>query len=429
MPVTHSHRSPFFGDRHYRPRAVMTLPVAHVTLKPGHVRPVYSGHPWVFQQAVAKIDGGPTPGAEVIVVDPHGRQLGRGFYSPKSAIAVRVLSLDPATRLDGGFFRNRLKRALELRRTFDLPSSEPGRETTAYRAVHGEGDGLPGLIVDVFGDVVCVQLNTIGMRLREGLVYDAIASELSPRAIVDRTGETAAKMEGFELTPGVVRGDASLTEIVFRERGLTLAIPLAIGQKTGFYVDQRPLRGRVETLARGKRVLDAYSFVGAFALGAARGGATSVTAVDESAPAVAVGADLARRHGYEDRISFVRADARKFLETASNEGGYDLVVCDPPKLATTQKSRDGALGAYQRLAVSACRATKPGGILVFCSCSGAVSTEDLVRALALGARQANLSAVVVERLTQGPDHPVSAAFPEGLYLKSLIAQIVPIAGS
>lgn len=415
-------------QRHYRPPAIMTLPVARVALKPGHVRPVYSGHPWVFQQAVARVEGGATPGAEVVVVDPHGRPLGRGFYSPKSAIAVRVLSLDAEVKLDGAFFRQRLHRALELRRTFDLPGGEPGRVTTAYRAVHGEGDGLPGLIIDVFGDVVCVQLNTIGMRIREGLIYDAIQHALSPRAIVDRTSESAARLEGFELTPGVVRGDPSLSEIVFLERGLEIAIPLAIGQKTGFYVDQRPLRARVESLARGRRVLDAYSFVGAFGLGAARGGATSVTAVDESAAAIAVGADLARRAGFEDRISFVRADARKFLETASGEGGFDLVVCDPPKLATTQKSRDGALGAYQRLALSACRATRPGGLLVFCSCSGAVSSDDLVRALALGARQANLGATVVERWMQGPDHPVSAAFPEGLYLKSVIAQIVPIAG-
>jgi 23S rRNA (cytosine1962-C5)-methyltransferase len=404
----------------------MSLPVARITLKPGHVRPVYAGHPWVFQQAVARIEGGPTAGAEVVVVDPSGRPLGRGFYSPKSAIAVRVLSQDEDAKLDGAFFRGRLRRALDLRRTFDLPGGEPGRATTAYRAVHGEGDGLPGLIVDVFGDVVCVQLNTIGMRLREGIVYDAIQSELAPRAIVDRTGETAAKMEGFELTPGVVRGDAALTEIAFLERGIELSIPLALGQKTGFYLDQRPLRGRVEALARGKRVLDAYSFVGAFSLGAARGGATEVTAVDESAGAVTTGAELARRAGLEGRISFVRADARKYLETASNEGGYDLVVCDPPKLATTQKARDGALGAYQRLATSACRATRPGGLLVFCSCSGAVSSDDLVRALALGARQANLSANVVERWTQGPDHPVPAAFPEGLYLKSVIAQILPI---
>jgi 23S rRNA (cytosine1962-C5)-methyltransferase len=402
--------------------------VARVSLKPGHVRPIYAGHPWVFQQAVGRVEGGPTAGGEVVVVDPQGRPLGRGLWSPKSAIAVRILSTDVDTKLDGAFFRQRLRRALELRRALDLPGGAAGRETTGFRAVHGEGDGLPGLIVDLFGDVACVQLNTIGMRLREGLVYDALLAEIGPRAIVDRTGEVAARMEGFELTPGVVRGDASIDEIAFRERGLEIAVPLALGQKTGFYVDQRPLRGRVEELARGRRVLDAYSFVGAFGLGAARGGASEVTCVDESAAAVTVGAELARRNGVAQRISYVRSDARKFLESASNHGGYDLVVCDPPKLATTQKSRDGALGAYQRLALSACRATKPRGFLVFCSCSGAVSTDDLVRALALGARQANLGAVVLERWSQGPDHPVPAAFPEGLYLKALVAQIVPLAG-
>lgn len=406
----------------------MSSPVPRVTLKAGHVRPVYSGHPWVFQQAVARVDGGAVAGDEVEVVDPHGNVMGRGLYSPKSAIPVRIFTRALGARIDGELFRERLRRALALRRSLDLPGGPPGRETTAFRAVHGEGDGLPGLVIDVFGDVVSVQLNTIGLRRREGMVYDAIAAALAPRAIVDRTSESAARSEGFQPTPGVVRGDAELGELVFRERGLDYSIPLSLGQKTGFYLDQRPLRARVEQLAQGRRVLDTYCFVGAFALGAARGGATEVTAVDESVVALEVGAEIARRHPFGDRVTFSKSDARKALDHASSQGGYDLVLCDPPKLAPTQRGRDGALGAYQRLASSACRATTPGGILVFCSCSAAVSTDDLIRALALGARHANLQAIVLERWSQGADHPVPAAFPEGLYLKALIAQVLPFAG-
>lgn len=404
----------------------MSLPAPRVTLKPGHVRPVYAGHPWVFQQAVARVEGGAVAGDEVDVVDPHGNFMGRGLYSPRSAIPVRIFTRAPGHRIDGELFRERVRRAVALRRDLGLPGGDPGRETTAYRAVHGEGDGLPGLVVDVFDDVASVQLNTIGLRRREGAVYDALMAALAPRAIIDRTSESAARTEGFDPTPGVVRGDPALTTLSFRERGLDFTIPLSLGQKTGFYLDQRPLRARVEELAQGKRVLDTYCFVGAFALGAARGGAVSVTAVDESAVALEVGAEIARRHPFGDVVTFTRADARKALEHASSEGGYDLVLCDPPKLAPTQRGRDGALGAYQRLAQSACRATRPGGMLVFSSCSGAVSTEDLVRALALGARQANLSVTVLERWSQGPDHPVPAAFPEGLYLKAVVAQVLAI---
>lgn len=404
----------------------MPSPVPRVILKPGHVRPVYSGHPWVFQQAVARLEGGPVAGDEVDVVDPQGNELGRGLFSPRSAIPVRIFTRARGERLDGAFFRRRIERALALRRTLGLPGGPPGRETTGYRAIHGEGDGLPGLMVDVFGDVVSVQLNTIGLRMREGIVFDALTSALGARALLDRTSEITARTEGFDVTPGIVRGDPSVTSIAFRERGFDFEIPLSIGQKTGFYLDQRPLRARVEELAAGRRVLDAYSFVGSFSLAAARGGATLVHAVDESASAIEVGAELARRAGVSDRVSFARADARKAFERASNEGGYDLVVCDPPKLAVTQRGRDGALGAYQRLATSACRATTPGGLLVFCSCSGAVTTDDLIRALAIGARAANLSALVLERWSQGPDHPVPAAFPEGLYLKAVIAQVTPV---
>jgi 23S rRNA (cytosine1962-C5)-methyltransferase len=404
----------------------MSPPAPRVTLKPGHVLPVHSGHPWVFQQAIGGIEGGAVAGDEIDVVDPRGNFLGRGLYSPRSAIPVRIFSRTPGQRVDGELLRERIRRAVALRRSLDLPGGPAGRETDAFRAVNGEGDGLPGLVVDLFRDVACVQLNTIGLRRREGAVHDAIGAALAPRAIVDRTSEGIARTEGFEVTPGVVRG-APIEALTFRERGIDFTIPLALGQKTGFYLDQRPIRARIEQLAQGRRVLDTYCFVGAIALGAARGGAASVMAVDESATALEAGAEIARRHPFGDRVTFTRADARKALDQASADGGFDLVICDPPKLAQTQRGRDGALGAYQRLAASACRATRPGGLLVFCSCSGAVSIDDLIRALAKGARQANLAATVLERWFQGADHPVPAAFPEGLYLKAVIAQVHPLA--
>ena len=393
-----------------------------VTLKAGHVRPVWTGHPWVFAQAIAQIEGGAVAGDEVMVVDPRGAVLGRGLYTPRSAIPVRMFTHDN-TPIDGALLRRRLERAIQHRRDLGFPSPAHGHETNAYRLVHAEGDGLPGLVVDVLGDVLVVQIGTIGIKRREGLVFDVLTEALSPRAIVDRTSAQLAKIEGFEPGVGVVRGDTSLDRFSFVERGLRYDIPLSLGQKTGFYLDQRTLRARIEQLAQAKRVLDAYCFVGTFAMAAARGGATEVVAVDESALAVEVGAECARQNGLSGRIKFERSDARKALTRASQEGGFDLVICDPPKLSPTRGSKDGALGAYRALVTAGCKATRAGGIFVMCSCSSAITLDDLTRALAMGAREARMHAVVFDRHFQGADHPVSAAFPEGLYLKSLIARL------
>lgn len=393
-----------------------------VTLKPGHVRPVWSGHPWIFAQAIARIEGGAVAGDEVRVVDPNGNVLGRGLYTPRSAIPVRMFTREDAP-IDAALIRRRIERAVAHRRELGLPSAAPGHETDAYRLVHAEGDGLPSLTVDVFGDVLSVQINTIGLKKREGVVFDALTAALGPRAIVDRTPANIARLEGFEPGVGVVRGDPSVDELRFVERGLRYQIPLVLGHKTGFYLDQRALRARVEQLARGKRVLDAFAFVGTFSLGAARGGAAEVVAVDESPIAIEVGATCAKLNGLEGRIQYVREDAKHAFAEASRMGGYDLVICDPPKLAPSRSVKEGALGAYKSLASAACRATKPGGILVFCSCSSAITLDDLTRALALGAREARMAATVFDRHFQGGDHPVPASFPEGLYLKSVIARV------
>jgi 23S rRNA (cytosine1962-C5)-methyltransferase len=388
-----------------------------VRLKPGHVQPIWAGHPWVFAQAVERVEGGATAGDEVSVVDPRGNFLGRGFYSPGSAIPVRLLVRDEKTRLDASFFRSRIERAASLRTRLGLPSAE----TTGYRLVHAEGDGLPGLIVDRYGDVVVIQLATIGMKQRENLVHEALRSLLAPRAIVDRTSAQTAKAEGFEASAGVVRGEA-IQSLEVVERGLTFRVPLELGQKTGFYFDQRALRARVEQLAHGaQRVLDAYAFVGAFAVAAARGGAREVVAVDESALAVEVGAECAAANGVGDRVRFVKGDARRALADA--KGSFDLVIADPPRFAPSRSAREQALIAYSKLAENACRATRPDGVVVLCSCSAAIDLAALTRALATGAMRANLQATVLERWFQGADHPVPAAFGEGLYLKALIARV------
>jgi len=389
-----------------------------IRLKPGHVQPVWAGHPWVYAQAVERVEGGATAGDEVSVVDPRGNLLGRGFYSPGSAIPVRILARDAKTRIDGAFFRARVEHALSARAHLGLPSEH----TTGYRLVHAEGDGLPGLIVDRFGDVLVVQLLTVGMKQREGLIFEALEQLLLPRAIVDRTPQSSAKLERFEAGSGIVRGQ-SITALEMRERGFDFALPLELGQKTGFYFDQRGLRERVESLSKDARVLDAYSYVGAFAMAAARGGAREVLAVDESAIALEVAAELARKNGVATHVTFACEDARKALRDASGGGAYDLVIVDPPRLAPTRGAREQALLVYSKLAELGCRATKLGGLLVMCSCSAAVDLTALTRALAIGAQRANVHAMVLERYFQGADHPVPAAFAEGLYLKAVIARM------
>jgi 23S rRNA (cytosine1962-C5)-methyltransferase len=391
-----------------------------VRLKPGHVQPVWAGHPWIYAQAVDSIDPGVAPGDEVRVVDPRGNLLGRGFYSSGSAIPVRILARDETTQFDAAFFRARFDAAVALRSAMGLPDSTPGLETDGYRLVHAEGDNLPGLVVDRYGDTLAVQFGTIGIKQREAMIREALRAAVGARSILDRTSAQTAKMEGFDLAPGVARGaeDAALE---FSERGLRFRIPLELGQKTGFYFDQRLLRARIEALAAGKRVLDAYAFVGAFAMAAARGGAREVVAVEENALAVQVGAACAAANGLADRITLVKGDARKAL--AEGAATFDLVLADPPRLAPTRGAREQALIAYTKLAENACRATRHGGLVVLCSCSAAVDLTALTRTLATGATRANVQATVLERWFQGPDHPVPSAFGEGLYLKALVARV------
>jgi 23S rRNA (cytosine1962-C5)-methyltransferase len=401
------------------PECYDALALARVILKAGHVQPVWAGHPWVFAQAVERIEGGAQPGDEVEVCDPRGNFLGRGLYSPGSAIPVRIVGRRADLHFDARLIAERLDAAIERRARLGLPSAS----TTAVRLVHAEGDELPGLVVDQLGDVLCVQFGTLGMKLRQERILDELERRLEPRAIVDRTSERAAKVEGFASGGGIVRGDTSLAHFEFKELDLRYRVPLELGQKTGFYVDQRELRARVAQLSAGRRVLDTYCFIGSFALSAARAGAREVEAVDQSALALSVAADVALENGLSGRMRFECEDSVQALERAGRHGGFDLVICDPPKLAPSRAARPRALGLMRKLAAQAARATSAGGLLVLCSCSAAIGMPELLRALSLGCADVGVRALVLERFFQGADHPVPAAFPEGLYLSSVIAEI------
>jgi len=397
-----------------------------VHLRAGNVQPIWAGHPWVYAQAIARVDGDkPTPGDEVRVVDPHANLLGRGFWSPRQAIPVRLVTHDDEVDLDDkAWLIARLQNAVARRRALGLPDVS----TNGFRLMHAEGDEVPGLVIDRFGTdeagkggVAVVQAGTAGLRRRAAQLAAAIEEVLAPIAVLDRTPVSVAKGEGFELDESLDRGE-HVSVLSFRERGFEFAIPSDLAQKTGFYFDQRGLRARVEALSKDRRVLDAYCYVGPIAMAAARGGARSVLALDDSMRALEVASACSKTNGLE--IRFERADVRKELPVRAARGErFDLVVLDPPKLAPKRGDRDAALGYQTKLVEQAAALVDPGGILVVCSCSTAIGPSELARSLAIGARKAGRSATVLERLGQGGDHPVPAAFPEGIYLSTLIAEL------
>lgn len=387
-----------------------------VTIKAGRVQPIWAGHPWVYAQAIEEQQGPLTPGCEVDVIDSKGNLLGRGLWSPNSAIAVRLFTRKNVP-IDANFLRSRLETALHLRRDLDLPNNE----TTAYRLVHGEGDGLPGLVVDVLGRQVSVQLGTIGLWQRREEVFTLLRNLLHPDVIHDRTPERLAKLEGFSLGPAnnEVPPQGFLR---FAELGVRYTVPYELQQKTGYYCDQRPLREWLRSRANGKKILDTFSYVGSLGLCAARGGAKHVDCVERSAQAVAVSQKLVADNALP-QVQVHQADVTEFVRELPNHT-YDLTICDPPKLATNKKGIDNALRRLRGLVSEACRVTISGGEVVLCSCSAAIKHTELSRALALGAQDAGYQVTVTHRFSQGPDHPVLAGFAEGEYLSTLVGRVM-----
>jgi 23S rRNA (cytosine1962-C5)-methyltransferase len=395
--------------------------VATVHLARGRVQPVWAGHPWVYAQAIDRVEGAPAPGDVVDVVDHEDRFQGRGYWSPRSAIPVRIATRDRSDPLDGPWIGRRIEAARALRRRFGLPSVD----TTGYRLVNAEGDGLPGLVVDVLGDVAVVQLLTIGMKRREDDVFAHVARIAEATTVIEVANEKTAMLEGFDAQTHVVRGPERASIDVL-ERGLAFEVPGAITQKTGFYFDQRDNRAMVESIASGMRVLDLYTYVGAFALFAARGGAQTVVAVDSAIAAITNGARTAHRHGFASRVTFERADAKDEMERLHRRHEtFDLVILDPPKLAPSIKHLDRARMLYRKLNADAARLVAPGGYLLSCSCSGAMELGDFKRTAVLGARDANRDLVLVRTGEQGVDHPSPAAFPEARYLKACLFRVTP----
>lgn len=403
----------------FDPHAVVRDAAAKVVLKRGRARPLWFGHPWVYSNAIDRIEGKADPGSIVSLADHDGRLIGRGTYNPRSQIAVRLLTRADEP-VDGPFFMRQLRSAQALRTAVDLPSSR----TDAYRLVNSEGDALPGLVIDVFGDAAAYQVSTLGMALWRDEIAQAIDEVLHPKTIYEVAAGSFAEVEGFGAETRVVRGEPR-TQVPCQEDGIRLeAEPLA-GQKTGLFLDQRPSRTRVGQLVSAApkkygRVLDCYSYAGGFALQAARAGASEVSAVDSSARAIGRIEAHAAANGVQIRA--IESDTFRFLETATPRS-YDLVIIDPPKFAKARKDLEAATKGYERLNSLALTACAPGAVLVTCSCSQNVGLEDFERILAAGARQASREVRILDRLGPGPDHPLPPGFTEGQYLKVLFAYV------
>ena len=391
----------------------MTTP--RVVLKSGRAKPLWHGHPWVYSEAIARTEGNPDAGAVVDVVDQAARLIGRGFFNPRSQIRVRMMTRRDEA-VDDALIGRRIASARALRRRLGLPNEE----TTAYRLVNSEGDGLPGLVVDIYGDAASVQFTALGLKQREEAVYAALERELGSKTIFETSPGGFAQLEGFDAQPRVVRGEPR-EQVTCRENGIELEVEPLAGQKTGYFLDQRENRHRVGQLARGARVLDCYTYAGGFALAALRGGAESARAVDISPRALERARVHADRNGLRG-LETIEADVFRHLETETPRS-YDLVIVDPPKFARARKDLDAAIKGYRRLNALAMQVCKDGALLATCSCSQLVGDTDFERMLSAAALDAGRRVQLLELAAMGPDHPLVPGFPEGRYLKFVLCRI------
>lgn len=388
-------------------------------LKRGEERRIRAGHLWVFSNEVDVAQTPLTafsPGDPCRIVDYTGKLLGSGYVNPGTLIAARLLDRD-GHALDRSLFVHRLNVALSLRqRRYPEPY---------YRLLFGESDGVPGLTVERFGDVVVAQSTTAGMERLRDEVQHAIDKVLAPRATVWKNDSSARTLEGLTDCVDTV-GELGAAPLLVREGGLDFAIDVATGQKTGWFFDQQANRDRLAPYVHGRSVLDMFSYVGAWGLRAAAFGASEVTCVDASASAVQQIAANAARNGLDGKVTAQRADAFDYLKAARAERRhFDVVILDPPAFVKRKKDfKEGAL-AYRRLTEAAMQVLARDGVLVLCSCSHHMPRAALVEAIQGAARHIDRFVQILEPLAQGPDHPVHPAIPETEYLKGFLCRVVP----
>jgi 23S rRNA (cytosine1962-C5)-methyltransferase len=386
--------------------------VRSVVLKPGRDAPVRGGHPWVFSGAVASGLEGAEPGEPVRLVAAAGGFVAAGYANPRTSIAVRVLTLADEP-IDAAFVARRIDEALALRAA-TLPA-----ELTSFRVVNGEGDRLPGVVVDRYGDFLVCQLLTAGAARLSPALVDALRSRLAPRGIFERSEGGVRTEEGLSGARGVLAGQEPPAQLVIEEEGARFLVDLLHGQKTGFFLDQRESRRRVRALASGRRVLNAFAYTGAMSVAAALGGAREVVSVDTSRPALALAEAAWRENGLDGtRASFVAADVFDFLHAGGDP--FDLVVLDPPAFVRRRRDLDPGLRGYRDVNRQAFRRLARDGWLLTASCSQHLPRAAFRETVAAAAAEAGRGAQVVAEWGHPPDHPTALAHPEGEYLKVLL---------
>ncbi|MCX6031136.1 MAG: class I SAM-dependent rRNA methyltransferase [Chloroflexi bacterium] len=395
-----------------------------VFLHPGKDKPIRQRHPWIFSGAIERVSGHPAPGDLVDVADARGEWLATGYFNPKSQIVVRLLTWQRGEDVAATFWRKRLAAAAAARAGQD--GVRCIAQTTAYRLAYAESDGLPGLIVDRYGDWLVVQFLTLGVETRRKMLLELLVELFAPRGIVDRSDASVRRQEGLPLRSELAWGEPP-AGLELMENGLRFGVDLLGGQKTGFYLDQRENRRIVGGHAAGRRVLNAFSFTGAFGVYALAGGATHVTNVDSSVEALQGAEATLRLNGFDpDRqAEGIAGDVFQVLRAFRDEGRqFDLVILDPPKFARSKAELDGATRGYKDINLLGLKLLAPGGLLATFSCSGLV-TPDLFQKIIFGASvDAGRNAQIIARLGQGADHPILLSFPEGEYLKGLLCRVV-----
>ncbi|WP_296443376.1 class I SAM-dependent rRNA methyltransferase [Rhodoferax sp. UBA5149] len=386
-----------------------------IRLRPGKERSLLRRHPWLFESAIAK---GAADAGETVRVESHeGAFLAWAAYSPASKIRARVWSFDETQRVDASFLIAACARSVRARARFDINSD-------SMRLVHGESDGLPGLIVDRYGDTLVAQFLSAGAERWKDVLADALLAATGLSQLYERSDASGRALEGLPEVSGWLRGDGP-TELLLREHDWQLAVNIATGHKTGFYLDQRDSRKKFADYSRRlkfERVLNCYCYTGGFTVAALTGGAAHVTSIDSSGPALEKAAANLALNGFEaSRATFMDADVNASLRQFGAEGKtFDAIILDPPKFAPTVAHAERAARAYKDINRLAFKILAPGGVLFTYSCSGGISADLFHKIVASAGIDAQVDGYIVERLGGAPDHPMTINFPEGEYLKGLV---------
>lgn len=396
--------------------------MAQLILLPGKERSAFKQHhPWLFAGSVGRLEGRARLGDTVEVLADNLRPLGRAAYSPKSQIRARFWTFDPEESVDDAFFKRRIGAAVARRQAMPELRGQQG-----LRLIHAESDGLPGVIADQYGDTVVIQLTSAGADKWRNAIVVGLVKATGCARVYERSDSDVRGLEGLEPTTGWVHGEAPQTPLTIEENGVRLAVDIAGGHKTGFYLDQRENRTLLGQLSADKEVLNCFCYTGGFSLQALAGGAASVLSIDSSGPALdQARANLALNPQLPaERASWQEADVFQALRDFRKEGRlFDLIVLDPPKFAPSAAHAERAARAYKDINVFGFKLLKPGGMLMTYSCSGGIGLDLFQKIVAGAALDAGRTASIVRRLAGAADHPVALNFPEGEYLKGLLVQV------